>query len=127
MNWNTEAARNWEDGKLNAHLRDEDAYDRLQEYEQGIVDRAAEILSPDASEADRKVAYDILAGASSSYCYAEWLCALIYGRRRLEALMNALTDGEGKDALDDLLLAADEAIKDARYEIENALRDSRIL
>ena len=123
MNNLTEAGYAWENNRLNAYLKDQDDYDRLQQYEQGIVDRATGMLAQDASESDRRDVFNVIAKASGSYCYAHAVTALLYARPLLAGLH---VSPAARLEVQALLDAAEEAEKDARHDLENAIREVKV-
>ena len=117
------ANRAYDDTRLNDYLARQDEYDRLQQYEQGIVDRATEMLAQDASESDRRDVLNVIAKASGSYCYASAVTALLYARPLLAGLH---VSPAARLEVQALLDAAEEAEKDARHDLENAIREVKV-
>ncbi len=117
------ANRAYDDTRLNDYLARQDEYDRLQQWEQSIVDRAAEMLSPDASAADKRDVEHELARSAASHSFAVAALELMAARPLLASLD---VPPHVRTVLDDLIGAADNADVDVRREIENAIRLGRL-
>ena len=117
------ANRAYDDGVLNEYLARIDEYDALQQWEQSVADRAAEMLAPDASESDKRETEYRLARAAASHSYAIAVLALMHARPLLAGLDVA---PEARAVLNSLIDAANDAEVDARREIENEIRAGRL-
>ena len=112
-----------DDDLLFGYLRRLEQEDREQQYEQGIIDRMAEMLAHDASEAARNDVLQVITDSSKSHCYATAIMELLYARPLLASLDVPI---EAKAALQVLIDAADYAELDARHDLEKAIRAGKV-